>query len=166
MGFIENLKLGFGDMFRGVTFKEITLFLVTMSFTLLIVILFHYSSIQKVVKQKSRCLRERSSGQTNGIFSVQAKNEFNDRLYDITYNMQNKTYDVGCACATGETINHFRDIKVYDVRNPTNPIRNVPDKVCYCDKLVEPQRTYYSGYPDLLRFMNSGDDSFFHSYSY
>jgi len=141
------------------------LFVATFSMLVLLIVLFQYSTIQNDVKKNSRCLREKLSGQSNGMYVVTAKNETDEKLYNITYDLRKKEYNVSCACTPGDTVNHFNDIKVYDMRNPSNPIRRINEKMCYCDKFVEPNRTYYFGYPDILRFMNSGDTSFFTNYA-
>jgi hypothetical protein len=141
--------------------KEIFLFVVTLSMITLIIVLFYYSSIQKEVNKNSRCIREKRSGQVGGTYVVEARNEYNDPLYKVAYNLSAKKYDLSCSCKPGDVVNHFTDIKVYDMRNPKNPVRKIPDQMCSCDRMVEPVTTYYDGYPDLLRFMNSNDTSFF-----
>lgn len=151
----EFIKIVFKD------WKEICLFIITLGLIGLIIVLFYYSSIQKEVNSKSRCVRERRKGQQGGIYLVEARNEYSDPLYTVSYDLGSKKFDVNCACKPGNTVNHFTDIKVYDQRNPASPIRKIPDQICQCDRLVEPITTYYDGFPDLLRFMNNNDTSFF-----
>lgn len=157
----------FNAFFKSINVKEIFLFIVTMSMLLLIIVLFHYSSVQRYVKKNSRCVRERSQGKKQGTYIVQAMNEKNEPMYKVTYTPSAKQYALDCACEKGNVVNTFDNIKIYDMRNPHNPIRNVNNQICSCSKMVEPVGdTYYTGYPDLLRFMYNGDASFFTSIGY
>lgn len=142
-------------------FKELFLFAVTLGLLVLILVLFYYSSITKEVKQESRCLRQKRNKQVGGIYNVQAHNEFNDPLYQVSYDLAAKKYNISCMCTPGDIVNRFTDIKVYDQRNPLQPITKVDDHVCQCDRNVEPVTTYYDGYPELIRFMNNDDITLF-----
>lgn len=144
------------------TFQEVFLFLVVAGITVILGMLIHYSIIQRQVNKSSRCLREKQQGRTSGIYSLLAKNEKNEPLYKVSYNLGTREYNVECACKKGEVLNHFRQIKVYDMKDMSgNPTKSIEDKRCYCESLSEPVRTYYSGYPDLIRFMNENDTNFF-----
>ena len=151
------------QFFKEIDLQEIFIFVVTFSMLLLLVTLFHYSSVHRQVKQTSRCVREKRKGLTSGnTFMVHAMNERNEPMYKVTYTPSAKKFQVDCACPSGSTVNRFDNIKVYDARNPENPVHKINNQVCYCDKLVEPKSdTYYTGHPDLLRFMYNGDTSFF-----
>jgi hypothetical protein len=142
-------------------FGEIVLFTATMSMVVLIIFLFHYSAIQKDVKKKSRCIRERELGESGGIYSVHAMNEYNDKLYSIEYDLMNKDYTVSCACSKGDVANNFQNIKVYNMRNPSAPVMNIPSKTCYCERNIESDNISYKGYPGLIDFMYRSDISFF-----
>lgn len=159
INFVNNIVYDVKEM--GIEFKEVFLFSITLAIVCLIIVLFHYSNIQKEVNKKSRCMRERRIGSRNGVYSVEARNEFNDPLYKVSYDLGAKTFNVNCSCKTGNVVNNFSDLKVYDMRNPTDPIRTIPKQTCQCDRLVEPTTVYYDGYPDLIRFMNNNDTSFF-----
>lgn len=147
-----------------IDFKELFLFFVTMSMIILLVVLFHYSSIQRYIKHNSRCVREKLKGRKQGTYVVHAMNENNEELYKITYNPAAKQYQFDCSCEKGTVVNQFNDVKVYDLRDFENPVKHLSNQTCYCDKYVEPRHnTYYTGYPDLIRFMEYGDASFFTS---
>lgn len=151
-------------LYKSIDLREVFLFVVTMSMIILLIVLFHYSSIQRYVKQNSRCVREKIKGRKQGTYQVSALNENNEPLYKVTYNPAAKQYQLDCACEKGSVVNQFNDIKVYDLRDVQNPVKVINNQTCYCDKFVEPlQNTYYTGYPDLIRFMNYGDESFFTS---
>ena len=152
------------NLVKSVDFKEVFLFVVTMSMIILLIVLFHYSSIQTYVKNNSRCVKEKTKGRKQGSYVVNALNENNEPLYKVTYNPSAKQYQLDCACEKGSVVNQFSGIKVYDMRDSQNPVKNIDNQTCYCDKFVEPrQNTYYTGYPDLIRFMNYGDTAFFTS---
>lgn len=147
----------------GIENKEIMLFLITIGLLTLIVIMFQSQSVQYEVNKNSRCIRERNIGRRGGVFTVEAQNEYNDPLYSVSYDLGAKKYDLKCACPSGNIANTFTNIKVYDLRN--NKASVISSKTCHCDRLVEPSRTYYTGYSDIVRFMNNNDKSFFETAS-
>lgn len=166
MSAVETVKNQLMDLlkFDSDFVKEVFLFIVTMGMLTLLIVLFHYSSVSSYVKNNSRCIRERSKGEKSGTYMIQATNEKNEPLYKVTYTPSAKKYQVDCACESGTVMNKFDDIKVYDVRNFDNPVQKINNQICYCNKMVEPKSTtYFTGYPDLLRFMYNGDASFFTS---
>lgn len=151
------------EFFKSIDKTEITVFVVIYGMLLLLITLFYYSSVHRKVKQTSRCYREKKKGQSSkDRYMVHAMNERNEPLYTVTYTPAAKKFQVECACPKGTTVNHFNNIKVYDARNPENPVRKINDQMCYCDSFVEPKAdTYYTGHPDLLRFMYNGNTGFF-----
>lgn len=142
--------------------QEVLLFCITLGMTLLLIMLFHYSAISMYVRKHSRCLRERSKGNRSGNYVLYARNEKNEPLYNITYNPNAKTYAIDCACPKGSVSNTFKDIKVYNMTDPENPVKRVQNQ-CYCERVYDNNKTYYTGYPDLIRFMYNGDKSFFNA---
>lgn len=154
------------EFVKQINFKEVFLFIISLAIITLLIVLFHYSSVQRYVNNNSRCVRERLQGKTKGSYMVYAMNEKNEPMYKVTYTPSAKQFNVDCACEQGNVTNRFDNIKVYDLRNPENPIRKIQNQYCYCNKLIEPtppENVYYTGYPDLLRFMYNGDTSFFTS---
>lgn len=141
---------------------EIILYIAVITIVIILIRLFHYNSIERKVKLTSRCLREQTKGQRSGRFSVTAANQYNKPMYKVTYDMNAKSYSVDCACKQGNVINNFQNIPVYDLRDPSNPMKTIGSKMCQCEnELVSNSRVYYNGYPGLIRFMNSKDPSFF-----
>lgn len=164
MQFLLNLKEQLYSFVKSIDKNEVFLFIVTITMVSLLIILFHYSSINKYVKDNSRCVRERQRGKKLGTYMVHAVNEKNEPMYKVTYTPSAKQFQVDCACEKGNIVNKFNNIKVYDMRNYENPVRKIQNQTCYCNKVVEPrENTYYTGYPDILRFMYNGDTSFFSS---
>lgn len=142
--------------------SEIILYIAVIVIIIVIVRLFHYNQIERKVKTTSRCLREQTQGELSGKYSVTASNQYNNPMYSVTYDMNAKTYAVDCACTEGNVVNNFQNIDVYDLRDGSNPIKTIGSKICQCDKeLTTNTRKYYTGYPGLIRFMNSKDPSFF-----
>lgn len=141
--------------------QELFLFIVTLAIITLIIVLFYYSSIRNEVNKNSRCIQEKRNSQVGGIYSVEAYNDKNEPMYMVSYDLAVKKFDISCACRAGHVVNHFNDIKIYDIRNPKNPIRKIPEKICNCDRYIDKSKTYYKGYPDVVRFMNNNDISFF-----
>lgn len=145
---------------------EFILYIVMVSLIIVFVLLFHYNVIETNVKKTSRCLREKTQGQRSGQYSVTAQNQLNKDMYKIVYDMNAKSYAVDCACEEGDVVNNFRNIDVYDLRDGANPKKTISSKMCQCKSdLVNGTgfRTYYTGYPGLVRFMNYKDTSFFDS---
>lgn len=142
-------------------FKEFILYFLTVVFIVLLVKLFHHNRVQQIIRQSSRCLRERSIGQKGGVYSVSAFTRDNEPLYTVSYDVKNKSSSVECACKKGPNSNTF-STKVYNLRDPTAGTSNT-QKVCLCDTYLESKEkpTYYSGYPGLIRYMYSNDTSFF-----
>lgn len=141
---------------------EVFLYLAVVTVIVILIRLFHYNSVERKVKLTSRCLRELTTGQRSGSYYVTASNQYNYPMYKVTYDMNAKSYTLDCACKQGNVVNNFQNIPVYDMRDPSNPIKNVSSKICQCEnELTTNSRVYYTGYPGLIRFMNSKDPSFF-----
>lgn len=142
------------------TAREALLFVVIMTLLVIVVRLMHYTSVRKTVAKESRCAREKAQT-SGGQYMLLAKTGRGEPMYKITYDLAAKKYEVECDCKKGETVNAFKDIKVYDSRDTYNPERTV-QKYCWCDSDVSTnQKEYYSGHPSLIRFMRDGDTSLF-----
>lgn len=148
------------------SFYEFFTFAMLVTLFVLLIIFFHYSSIQRTVKKTSRCLKDRQKNSVSGIYTVTATNSRREPMFKVAYNLSGKQQSVQCACPEGKFTNTFTDIKVYNLKN--NTVDTIPEKFCQCDTDVQPDdpsRVYYAGYPGLVRFMNSNgsDTSFFTS---
>jgi len=158
----DTLKLGLATP---PTMHELLTFFVMLILLLLLLILYHYTTIQAQVRLKSRCYKEKQKAVLGGKYVVVASNKYNDPIYRVTYDMANKQNTVECACNPGEFGITIPNINTFYIRTKrTYPIK---DKVCSCDKLIYEagDNIYYSGYPDLVRYMqNPRDTSFFNNY--
>lgn len=139
-----------------VDFYEVGLFSVFIIALYLIFVLFFYDSVMNTVTQTSRCYRANQSANSNGVFTANASNQKGDSLYTVAYDMGAKTYNVECACPTGNVLNTYPKIDVYNLN--TQQAQRIDKKMCSCDKqYYSPvmDSIYYSGYPGITRFMNS-----------
>lgn len=143
-------------------------FSVLMALLFILIIFFHHNSIQRRVKKVSRCYKDKQRKLMSGRYIVTATNGQKEPMYRVSYDLAKKQSTVECACEqdpNGQNVaNTFRDIKVYNLN--TNKVNIIPEKYCQCktgfgEDLAA--SVYFTGHPSLVRFMNSGDDSFFTS---
>jgi hypothetical protein len=152
------------DMDEGMSFwlptgiLEIGVIVLFISVFVITMILFHYGEVQRKVS-KSRCALQTTSALT-GIYTISAVNANNSKLYHVDYNLDTKSFDVECDCTEGNIINNFNNISIYNLRKQAPTTIN---KLCNCDNSYDSLtgETYYNGDNGLIRFMNSGDTSFF-----
>lgn len=143
------------------SFYSAIVFAVLITFIFIMIIFFHYNSIQRRVKTSSRCYQNKMKAQMSGLYSVTATDGADKELYRVTYDIAKKQNNVECACEEGETVNIFRDVKVYNMS--TGETDTIAQKYCNCKFSADAPGTsvYFTGHPGLVRFMNSGDNSFF-----
>lgn len=136
-------------------------FLILVSFMFILIIFFHHSSVQRYVKKHSRCYKNKVKKSASGVYMVTATDGQKNPLYTVSYDLAKKENKLECACPEGTVTNAFRDIKVYNLR--TKSTDTIKDKYCNCNFAGDAPSTsvYFTGHPGLVRFMNSGDDSFF-----
>lgn len=164
---MTNEQKVFPDWITMFNIHEILLYACLVLLAYLIGRLFFYHSVERAVRKESRCLREAADGERSGTYLVTATNAKNKNLYTISYDLADKSYTASCACPNGKTLNQFDNISVYDMKNPSNPVRKDYAMNCYCDRdYVSGMKNgtdtlYYSGYPGLQRFMRNADTSFF-----
>lgn len=152
--------------FWPISVGEFLTFLVLLTLVFILFILFHYNYVQVTVREKSRCVRDKNAGRKGGIYSVYASNTNNDRLFNVAYDLTNKSFEIKCACKEGNIPNTFKDIRVYNLATDTQ--QKIPQKMCACDQALlskEDNEIYYSGFPGLVSFMNTGDTTFFEASS-
>lgn len=127
----------------------------------ILVLFFHHNSIQRQVKKYSRCYKNKMKKQVSGTYVVTATDGEKNPLYRVAYDIAKKQNTVECACPEGTVANTFRDIKVYNLK--TKETDTIPEKYCHCNFAGDTPSAsvYFTGHPGLVRFMNSGDDSFF-----
>lgn len=139
------------------TIGEVILFAVIAALLILVIRIFHYTEIRRRVQAESRCYREKNSMQ-NGRYVVLAKNPQNRPMYSVSYDLGASKYAVECACKSGENINTFKNILVYD---PISKQKRTVDKNCSCETNFinngdDPSKAFYSGHSGVIRFMLSG----------
>lgn len=141
--------------------SEFITFVVLMSVLFLMVVFFHYSAIQKQVKMTSRCYSAKQKALVGGKYLVTANNQQNQPVYRVGYDLGAKSYTVDCACNPGNTPVTIPSIKVFNMRSMNDDY--VKDKICQCDQYVynPGDQLNYSGYPAIVRYMNTNDASFF-----
>ncbi len=84
-------------------------------------------------------------------------------MYNVTYNTDTNDVTVNCACKPGTAVSTFRNIKYFNLRDPANGNQVMSEKVCTCqNEMNNDERTYYRGYPGLIRYMYNGDETFFY----
>ena len=142
--------------------KELFLYILIAGLFTLILLLFHYTSIHWEVRSTSKCYKERQKYFQNGIYSVAAKTGSDTPLYNVNYNIASRNFDFKCACPAGETMNTFKNVKVYNLKNNTS---TRIDKTCECDRDYTTGNpvVYYDGFPDVVRYMVNDDATFFKS---
>lgn len=139
---------------------EIILYTAAFVMIVLMARLIHYTNIRKNVKEHSRCLREKANNKS-GKYMVYAKNPRNEPMYSVAYDMQGGTWNLNCTCKDGDVANEFKNIPIYNFKNPANPTMYT-DKSCKCEKdYTQSTNIYYDGAPGIIRFMNDRDVTFF-----
>ena len=134
--------------------QEIFVFIIIFAVIFVWVMLINYSVINAEVKKTSRCLRERTKYRRGATYSVTGYDNYNNALYSVDYDLNNKQYQHTCKCTPGKFSNTFK-IDVYDMKkNKADTI----DKICGCDQMYDQDdpkfNTYFKGYPSLVDFMN------------
>jgi hypothetical protein len=154
-----NKFLGFILSWLPQSFTEAILFIVTVSIVIIIISLFHYTSIQMRVRKESRCYREAVLNRTGvGKYKVTAVNSNNgEKIYEVEYDFGAKTYTIHQVCTRGNTVVKLT-IPVYDIQRRTTLM---VDKYFDCEMSIDQSNIIYTGYPGLVRFMEYQNSDFF-----
>jgi len=141
-------------------FTEAILFTISIALIVIIVMLCHYTSINRRIINESRCYREKQESNIgSGIYKVTAYTTNGDELYEVLYDIGAKTYVITQKCPEG-TIQNKTTVRVYDLkRRMVDKI----EKILSCTKNYElnVRTPYYRGDPALVRFMEYGNSEFF-----
>ena len=142
-------------------FLHTALFFVTLALIFFVAYMGHYSIIQSEVRSRSRCLRAKQSYAAGGQYDVKAIDDQGTGLYKSTYDLAKKQVATECACPKGDTINHFKGVKMYDLKTASS--RKIDDLMCNCDMAYDTvgADVFYDGHPGLVRYMQNSDESFF-----
>lgn len=140
---------------------EVGVFVIIIVIFIVWVLLIHYSVINNIVNNSSRCLKERTKYKQGAVYQVAAYDKFNNPLYNVSYDLNNKAYTHSCACNPGNFTNEF-SVDVYDLLS--NKAGNVK-KLCSCDQSFQTTsptfNTYFNGFPGLIDFMNNPKNTTF-----
>ena len=138
---------------------EIGIFTLAVFLTYWVFQIYQYNTVETKIIQTSRCYKDKQSIKAGGIQFASATNARNEPLYTIGYNLSGKQTSLECACNKGDIMNTFTNIPVYDLSN--NSITKNTTKQCSCDSdlLTASPNVYYSGYPSIVKFMNSASSS-------
>lgn len=141
---------------------EIGVFVLVLTMFIIWVLLVHYSAINRMVAS-SRCILEKKRFSRGANYSVGAYDGYNNQMYQVDYDLLNKSARHSCKCTPGTNVNTFN----LDVYNMKTNRKEKTSKDCSCDKYFDTTdptfRTYYRGYPGLIRFMEEGNTDLFYS---
>jgi len=143
-----------------ISFGEIILYVITVAMIIIIVTLFHYTSVQMRVKKDSRCYRDKVLNRPGiGIYKASAYAASGEELYEISYDFGAKSYTILQKCTPGGVKNKV-DIPVYNLGTRTEQIIT---KYFDCEKDFETtsKGLIYGGYPGIVKFMQYQNIEFF-----
>ena len=144
------------ELLKPKSITEIVLFILLMTAIYIITALLFYNQVQIQIRTKSQCYLANKSVTSSGAFTATAQNSKGSPLYTVSYSMPSKSFEVDCACPTGNVTNTFPDVDVYNLK--TQKAMRLPHQICACDKqyyVPGYDSMYYSGYPGVTRFMNT-----------
>ena len=138
---------------------EILIFVIAVIITYWIYTIYRFNQVESKVVTESRCYANNHALKSGNIQFVTATNARNAPLYKLSYNLASKQTNLDCACGSGTTINKFNNIPVYDLS--TNRVSRTATLQCSCDTdlLSASPNIYYTGYPGLVKFMNTASIS-------
>lgn len=143
------------------SFSEIFLFIITVSIVIIVVTLFHYTSIQRRVKQESRCYRDALLHRPGvGTYVLKGYEKDGNLVFEVVYDFGAKTYTVNQKCTAGNVQNKV-EIPVYDIS--TRSVQTI-EKIFNCEvdfQLQNGASVVWGGYPDLVRFAQYTNTDFF-----
>lgn len=138
-------------------------FMLNLLFILILGFIFYtlyYNSINTTAYKKSKCKNDRINNNEDDFYYVYAKNNDNNKLFNIKYNMKDKKCKLECACDKGNVLNNFKGIVVYEKNSKgiiERKTRNLEN--CACDKdYIEDYNNKdftYSGESFILDAMNN-----------
>ena len=129
-----KIKLLFDDIYNILIQKQTLFeFILNLSFILIIfiiIVVLYWDSINRKIIKTGRCRITLDNSDSMYNVSIYDKKD-NTSVLNISYdNTPNHTYDVKCTCPTGEYVNKFEDIPIY---NPIGDKFEGITKYCYCD---------------------------------
>lgn len=165
---IENLKNTENNILELLTknwnIYEIALNILFVSLLFVIGNLIYWDSINKKIKETSRCRRQKELyNKTAGIFSVNIKNKNNENMFKVEYDFNNKKQKIDCNCSEGKVGNTFDKIPIRNIQNNKNEYSKPVN--CMCDKEYKYDNSnkdlILEGEPELIRYMNDQEKTDF-----
>lgn len=156
MGVLQDIN---DSLFTPPTMYEIATFFITSIIFVFVAILYHYSNIQQQVRLTSRCYKEKQKATMGGKYMVTANDKDRNPLYTVAYDMGAKQYAVNCACTPGTVTVQMPAFPVYDMK--INQTRYMDRQLCQCASDVDTSKIFYTGYPDLIRYMQDDNQTQF-----
>lgn len=126
-------------------------------FVILYIVYYYY--INNKAFQNSTCKSTININNNDDYYYLFVKDNNDNDLYNIKYNMKNKKPTIECACKPGNVINNFTNIKLYD-KNNSHCHNNIDNKyACNCDNDYSSDNPdlLYSGDPFLVNYMNNNN---------
>lgn len=149
----------FNEIFKKpFTFYEISLNIFFIMIISIISYIIYWSIINSNSIKYSRCKGNlKSLGSIADSYVLYTTDINNNKLFNISYDAKTQAPTINCACPTGNYVNTFNKIKIYDKLNQKSYLAQ---KTCMCDTVYEytPANSYYSGEPFLIKYMNDYTD--------
>jgi len=143
------------DIIKNIPLINLLLIMLFSIFITLILLIIFYDNIKMSVVKNSRCKYYKGTKDKNKEYIV-AKDNTNQKLFKITYDLQNKSSELTCACSKGIVVNKFKDIQLYAFDG--KPTKYV-DKECLCNTDLSISQKQYYGNPKLVRYMYNKKDT-------
>jgi hypothetical protein len=129
-----KIKLLFDDIYNILIQKQTLFeFILNLSFILIIfiiIVVFYWDSINRKIIKTGRCRVTLDNSDSMYNVSIYDKTN-NTSILNISYdNTPKHKYDISCTCPTGEYVNKFEDIPIY---NASESKFEGITKFCYCD---------------------------------
>lgn len=151
----------FQDMWHDITVQEVVLFIA--SAVLIYILLRFYMSGRAYsdMRKTSRCYNETQLSKEHNIYNVRAS-VLGRPAFDVTYNTEDNSTSINCACPEGRIDSTFTNIPYYDMR-PNTPYDNrvqMRDKLtCQCETGISADakdlKVNYTGEPGIKIFMHN-----------
>lgn len=135
---------------------------------LIISMIIYWDTVNGRVSTTSRCKRQIDIFNKNkGFYTVNATDKSRNKLFSITYDVNQNNTSLKCECKPGKYVNYFNDIPVKNMRNNKDVKEN---KVCSCDSYYNVgmynENVLYDGEPGIIRYMTAKDSNFFDNLIY
>lgn len=137
------------------SFAEFVIYATFIALLFIIFEIYHSNQIDARVRKESRCARTNNDANNK----VTAVDDSGNALYTVDYDLNKKSYTIGCEGDRGDHTNEY-SVNVYNFQN-----KNAKQVRTSCRQTFNSNpdsMTYYTGDPKLIRFMtNTSDTSYF-----